>query len=86
MPRILAIKIAYEYREELGLELEPSDYYSRPDYSILEVDSIDDIYDFAREYDMSIYTFSELNPWINTVPNELPPREDGDMREIKVLD
>jgi len=84
LPRILAIKIAYENKEKLWLNLEKSDYYSFPDYDIIEVDSIDNFYEFARNYNNSIYEFIELNPWLNLNKNILPPRSDGNMRKVKV--
>lgn len=85
VPRILAIKIAFENREKLWLNLNDSDYYSFPDYKIIEVDEIDDFYDFARNNNTSIYDFMELNPWLNLNKNMLPKRQSWWLWEVKVL-
>lgn len=84
IPRIMAIKIAYEYREQLGMDLDEDEFYSFPDYEVIEVESIDNLFRFARENNTSLYDFYQLNPWIKVLNNNLPAREDWANWELKV--
>lgn len=84
VPRILAIKLAYENREKLWLNLKEEDYYFFPDYELREVEQIQDIYSYLNENNISVYDFIKLNPWININQNKLPLRDDWQNWTIKI--